>query len=159
MKKTTATLVMIFSIAFLCASTGNSRQHLSSQEIKVADPLTCVRISTDTKGESHFDVIEIPFSLADFAPPAPPISVSEAFSADSTLFISSPSGWFGDWHPAPQRQFVICLKGELEVEVSDGERRRFGPGSIVLVEDTTGKGHISRVVGKERTHCMVITLK
>ncbi len=34
-----------------------------------------------------------------------------------------------------------------EVTASDGEKRRFGPGSIVLLDDTTGKGHQTRAVG------------
>ncbi len=52
-------------------------------------------------------------------------------------------GW-GPWHPAPRRQFVVRLQGESEVEVSDGEVRRQGPGSIVLAEDTSGRGHRNR---------------
>ena len=50
-----------------------------------------------------------------------------------------------DWerHVAPRRQWVILLRGRIAVEVSDGERREFGPGSIVLAEDTEGRGHIS----------------
>ena len=39
------------------------------------------------------------------------------------------------------------IAGELEVEAGDGERRRFGPGSVVLLEDVSGKGHFTRVVG------------
>jgi len=55
--------------------------------------------------------------------------------------------YFVDWHNAPRRQFVINLAGEVEITVSDGEQRRFGPGTILLAEDVTGKGHISRGVG------------
>ena len=33
------------------------------------------------------------------------------------------------------------------MEVADGEVRRFGPGDIVLLEDLTGPGHTTRVVG------------
>ena len=51
------------------------------------------------------------------------------------------------WHVAPQRQFAINLTGELEVEVSDGERRRIGPGDLVMLEDTHGKGHVTRLIG------------
>jgi len=50
------------------------------------------------------------------------------------------------WHIAPQRQFAINLTGELEVEVSDGERRRIGPGDLVLLDDTYGKGHVTRLL-------------
>ena len=37
--------------------------------------------------------------------------------------------------------YVMFLKGDSEVEVSDGEKRRFTSGDVFLVEDTTGKGH------------------
>ena len=40
-------------------------------------------------------------------------------------------------HNAPKRLLIVQLNGTIEVEVSDGDR--FGPGSAVLVEDTTGK--------------------
>ncbi|MCK4931399.1 MAG: cupin domain-containing protein [Candidatus Aminicenantes bacterium] len=127
--------------------------------IKVAEPLRYVRIYSDSNGQSHFAEEEAAFQLVDYAPPAPPISVTEVLGAEGVSFISSPSGWFGDWHPAPRRQFIFMLAGELEAEVSDGEVRIFKPGDIVLVEDTTGQGHISRVVSKERAYLAVVPLK
>ena len=63
------------------------------------------------------------------------------------MFRESPPGHFLDWHPAPRRQWVIILSGELEIGLGDGTLRRFGPGDARLVEDTTGHGHTTRVVG------------
>ncbi|MGH8991096.1 MAG: cupin domain-containing protein, partial [Acidimicrobiia bacterium] len=57
------------------------------------------------------------------------------------------AGYARDWHPAPRRQFVFVSKGEVELRVSDGEVRRFGTGSVVLAEDTTGNGHQTRAAG------------
>ena len=57
-----------------------------------------------------------------------------------SVFFRIPAGWFGDWHPAPCRQYYVQTTGELEVQVSDGEIRRFRPGDVVLVEDVTGQG-------------------
>jgi len=48
------------------------------------------------------------------------------------------------WHNPPQRLLVLWLTGEVEFETSDGDIRRLPPGSVVLAEDTTGKGHITR---------------
>jgi hypothetical protein len=127
-------------------------------EISASDLVPYARIYTDADGETHFSDEALAFTLADYAPPAPPISVSQVFRAESVSFISSPVGWQGDWHPAPRRQFVLILVGELEVEVSDGEIRRFGPGSLCLAEDTSGKGHISRVVGSVRGMAAAIPL-
>ncbi len=116
------------------------------------------RIYTDSNGESHFEDVEVELKQVDFAPPAPPVFLSSFSPATQYAFISGPAGWYGDWHPAPQRQVFFYLSGELEAEVSDGEVRRFGPGSVVLVEDTTGKGHTSRVVGASSVLMAVVQL-
>jgi quercetin dioxygenase-like cupin family protein len=131
----------------------------SSEDVPLAEPLKYARLYADSSGASHFSNEEMTFTLIDFAPPAPAISLSEAFNAKSVVVISSPAGWYGDWHPAPQRQFIFVLFGQLEVKVSDGEVRTFGPGSVVLVEDTFGKGHISRIIGKERGYSVVVPLR
>ena len=49
-----------------------------------------------------------------------------------------------DFHNAPQRQFVVNLSGRVEIEVGDGTKRQLGAGDILLADDTTGRGHITR---------------
>jgi len=132
---------------------------MKPQGIDAAEPIRYTRIFADADGVSHFGVSEVAFTLADYAPPSPPISVSQGMSVESVVFISSPPGWYGDWHPAPRRQIMFCLSGELEVRVSDGTVRTFEPGSVVLVEDTEGKGHVSRVVGAERVFMAALPLE
>ena len=78
---------------------------------------------------------------------------SEMMKVAGAQFARMTLGTFFDWHPEPQRQYVIPLQGQLEVEVS-GSKMTFGPGHILLAEDLTGKGHISRVVGTG--DCVVI---
>jgi hypothetical protein len=51
-----------------------------------------------------------------------------------------------DWHTAPRKQFAINMTGELEVELTDGTRRRIG-SDLVYLEDLTGKGHVTRALG------------
>ena len=51
-----------------------------------------------------------------------------------------------DWHHAPTPQFAINLSGYLQVEVSDGTKRKIGPGDLVYLEDTQGKGHVTRLL-------------
>ena len=48
------------------------------------------------------------------------------------------------WHTAPQRQYVLFVIGEAEIEVSDGAKRIVRGGDVLLVEDTIGKGHRNR---------------
>jgi len=109
--------------------------------------MNLVRIYADQSGETHFDDAEVELTLAGFAPPAPPLLLSEMMPATGCLFISFPVGWVGEWHPSPRRQLLLFLAGEVEAEVGDGERRRVEAGSAVLLEDTSGKGHRSWTVG------------
>ena len=75
--------------------------------------------------------------------------LGELQSAIGIVFRVSPPGSFIDWHPAPRRQFVITLAGEVEIGLGDGSRHRFGPGHVQLAEDLTGQGHTTRVVSAE----------
>ena len=93
--------------------------------------------------------MDIELRSDDFAPPAPPFELSAPFPAERALLFEFPAGWFGDWHPSPRRQLYINLGGRLEAKVADGETRRVGPGDIVLLEDLTGKGHVTRVLDDE----------
>ena len=117
------------------------------------------RLYTDMNGESHFENVEIEFKSVDFAPPALPLDISEFRPAESCSLLRGSEGWYGDWHPAPYRQLHFYLAGEIEAETSDGEVRRFGPGSITLVEDTSGKGHRSRIVGSTDALIAVVKLE
>jgi hypothetical protein len=69
--------------------------------------------------------------------------------AGGIAFRVSPPGYVLDWHCAPRRQYSISLSGTAEIEVGDGTVIRIGPGDVVLAEDLTGQGHITRVVGPE----------
>jgi len=113
----------------------------------------------DVKGESHFEEIDVEFTPVDFAPPAPPVDLSEFQKARSVAIMRAGPGWKGGWHPAPRRQLMFYLVGRVEGETSDGTRRRMGPGSVVLVEDTEGKGHRSWVVGEEEVVIAVVQLE
>ena len=108
-----------------------------------------VRIYPDEQGESHFADAEFVLTVQNYAPPAAPLEVAEAVDAQRFVLVGGASGWEGDWHPSPKRQFVCMLQGTIEVMVGDGEIRSFGPGKVVLLEDTVGRGHFSRVVSEE----------
>jgi quercetin dioxygenase-like cupin family protein len=104
------------------------------------------RLYADEHGESHFDDIEIDLTLTEYAPPAPPLELSATTAAQQFGFMKAPAGWSSDWHPSAARNVFFVLTGEWEVTAGDGEARRFTSGSVLRVEDTTGKGHSSRVI-------------
>jgi hypothetical protein len=63
-----------------------------------------------------------------------------------------------EWHTGPARQFVITLSGRSEVEVAGGVHVVAEPGHINLIEDTTGKGHITRNFGPDDRIALTIPL-
>ena len=107
---------------------------------------TYTRLYADAEGESHFEDVEIDLTLTEYAPPAPPLELSSITPANEFGFMRAPAGWSSDWHPSSARNIFFVLFGEWEVTASDGETRAFRVGDVLLVEDTTGKGHRSRVV-------------
>ncbi len=120
--------------------------------------MNCTRLYSDNNGESHFEDVKVTFKSIDFAPPAPPLDLADFGSVESCSLLRGSEDWYGDWHPAPYRQIHFYLSGEIEAETSDGAIRRFGPGSIVIVEDTIGKGHRSRIVGSSEALIAAVKL-
>jgi hypothetical protein len=117
------------------------------------------RLYSDAAGESHFEEVEIDLALTDYAPPAPQLELSSVTPATQFGFMNAPAGWSSDWHPATTRSIFFVLSGEWEVTASDGESRRFSTGSVLLLEDTTGKGHSSRVVSKIASLAAMVQLR
>jgi hypothetical protein len=115
-----------------------------------------VRLYADQSGESHFEEASLQLDETDYRPPAPPLFVSHAYQAGGLQFLRMPSGWSAQSMQPPKPQFLICLEGHLEVTVSDGEKRTFGPGDSVLMQDTDGKGHATRVKGGRECVAAVI---
>ena len=106
-----------------------------------------LRIFADDEGCSRFDRGRIELATNDYAPPAPPLKTSEAGQADNCVFLELPAGWYGDWHPTPARQWLILMNGSCEFEAGDGERAIREAGDVVMLDDLTGKGHQTRVLG------------
>ena len=107
------------------------------------------RLFTGPDGETHFEDCETAGDTARAAESDLVGTVSETFPVTSVYFRevleeSSPVP-----HNAPFPLFIIGLRGTFSVEVSDGDIREFPPGSVILVEDTTGKGHTTRRLGDE----------
>ena len=116
------------------------------------------RIFSDAQGDSHFDTVTVEQSLANGAPPAAPFYVSGDRPALKYRFYSFQPGWIGDWHPSPTRQFLALMSGAVEVETTDGTVRRMGPGDLVLLEDTSGRGHVTRNISDGYSTFFVVSI-
>jgi len=115
-------------------------------------------IYADADGETHFRDVEVAMSLVDLAPPSAPMDVSEYRAAKEVGFIHLPPAYVGAWHTAPSVGHIFVLSGELEIEVSDGEVRRFPQGSVWLHRDLTGKGHDTRVVSADGATMVMVKM-
>lgn len=115
-----------------------------------------LRIFADEEECSHFEIKNIALQAKDYAPPAPALNTSMLETADNSIFLELPVGWYGDWHPTPVRQWLILITGMCEFEAGDGERTTCKAGDVVLLDDLTGKGHQTRVLGDESVRIAAI---
>ncbi len=106
---------------------------------------------SDAKGESHFRDIEVTWKEETRSG-----KLSERLAATGIIFRQVPPTYDLDWHPAPRRQYIINLDAGVQITASDGESRVIPAGEVILVEDTTGKGHLSKAVGGRVRHCIFI---
>ncbi|MCU1502711.1 MAG: hypothetical protein JWM12_2065 [Ilumatobacteraceae bacterium] len=112
-----------------------------------------VRISTGPDGQSHLEDVDV--ALDDLGAAG---RISQLWPGGGVQFREVGGDYHIDFHNAPRRQLVVNLTGSVEIEIGSGERRILGPGSILLAEDTTGQGHISRNVGGEPRTCLFVHL-
>jgi len=103
------------------------------------------RVYTGRDGQSHFDEMEV--------------EIVKLQPGEGIIFRHAPAGDFHDWHRSPRRQYVINLSGQSEIEISDGTKRRFGPGDIFLIDDTTDRGHLLRAIGNQPRVFVTIPVK
>jgi quercetin dioxygenase-like cupin family protein len=108
----------------------------------------------DAKGETHFRDIEVKWTKE-----GPGGKTSDTFKATGIIFRQTPGTYDYSWHPAPRRQYIINLDGAVEITASDGEKRVIGPGEVFLVEDVSGKGHLSKAVAGKMRHSIFVPIE
>lgn len=120
-----------------------SAHHVAAQLHK---PVRLTRIYSGSDGQSHAEEVDV--ALLPRAGRAG-YAQSEAVRAASLQVVRAAPGYVADWHAAPERQYLITISGHGEIEVTGGRKIPMEPGRILLVEDVTGKGHLTRTVGTE----------
>jgi hypothetical protein len=120
---------------------------------------TYSRLFADNTGVSHIEDLNIGLLPGFSAPPAEPLQVAKFVMTSQCSWVGGTPDWKGDVaHPSPGRVLFVILQGETEVTTGDGAIRRFGPGSVILLEDTWGGGHSSRVTGADGFLSLVFAL-
>ena len=109
---------------------------------------------TDASGQSHFRDINVEWAEETRAG-----KLSKRLPATGIIFRQVPPTYDLDWHPAPRRQYIINLDAGVQITASDGgESRVIGAGEVILVEDTTGKGHLSKAIDGKLRHCIFVPI-
>ena len=106
---------------------------------------------TDASGQSHFRDITVEWAEETRAG-----KLSKRLPATGIIFRQVSPTYDLDWHPAPRRQYIINLDAGVQITASDGESRVIGAGEVILVEDTTGKGHLSKAIDGKLRHCIFV---
>jgi hypothetical protein len=107
----------------------------------------------DENGESHFRDIEVEWVEQRGAS-----RLSARIPVSGLIFRETQADYDLDWHPAPRRQYIINLDGGVQITASDGESRVIGAGEVILVEDVSGKGHLSKSVENRMRHSIFVPI-
>ena len=106
---------------------------------------------TDASGQSHFRDIEVEWVEEGQAG-----KLSKRLPATGIIFREVQPAYDLDWHPAPRRQYIINLDAGVKI---DGESRFIAVGEVILVEDTSGKGHLSQHVEGKIRHSIFVPVE
>lgn len=147
----TRAIVVLLITSSLCM--GSLRADPAVVAAKQRPDVIFTRIFTGIDGETHAEDVVMKMTTSDLS-----TEVSEMTKVPGVQFRRQAADYFEDWHNAPRRQYVITLSGRGEIELSDGKKVSLYPGRILLVEDMTGKGHISRGMGAEDRVSVLIPL-
>jgi len=107
----------------------------------------------DESGASHFGDIDVEWVHDVLGG-----KLSKRVPVSGLVFRQTAGDYNLDWHNAPRRQYIVNLDASVEITTSEGETRVIGPGEVLFVEDTTGKGHLSKAVEGQLRHSIFITL-
>lgn len=80
------------------------------------------------------------------------------FPANGVVFREVEPSYDWNFHTAPQKQYIVLLDGEIEIETSLGDKRIFKGGEVLFVEDTTGKWHKTRNLQHTKRKSIFITV-
>src|SRR5580692_10366930 len=108
----------------------------------------------DDKGETHFRDVQVEWKHEGRGG-----KTSDTFPATGIIFRETPGTYDYEWHPAPRRQYIINLDGGVSIQASDGETRIIGAGEVLLVEDTSGKGHFSKAISGQMRHSIFVPIE
>ena len=111
-------------------------------------------IYVDAAGETHWRDVEV-----QGVEERTGSKLSARLPATGIIFRETSGDYDLSWHPAPRRQYIINLDGGVKITASSGEAREIGAGEVILVEDISGKGHLSQAIGGKMRHSIFVPVE
>ena len=116
--------------------------------------LEITRVFTDINGNSHFENEPVTMELKSIMG----FHSELEKNIDNFCFQNVLPHHSWEFHTVSKKVYIIILQGELELEVSNGEKKQFGCGNVILLDDDSGQGHKPKTF--KNTVCgLVITMK
>lgn len=109
-------------------------------------------IHVDPQGHSYFGEVDLPQTGNERRVSAKPQDV-DYWQMSKTL-----PGHYADFATVPEPRFISVLSGSMELTVSNGEKRYFSRGDMFMLQDTSGQGHTTRVIGFEPCVSLIIAM-
>ena len=131
--------VRLLSLGLFALSLASSASHVAAQRSATT---TVTRLYTGADGQSHAEDVDVSWRPAKLRAE---LSESDAVKTTGAQFLRWPRGFVWEGHPASKRQYVIIVSGRGEVDVAGGKKVQLVPGRVLLAEDVTGKGHVTRI--------------
>src|SRR5688500_1047535 len=106
MKSTFSRLIpsmLVVSFVLVCGR-GSDDDPVTAQK---RTPIKVTRIFTGADGQTHSEELDVKLAPGSS-------ELSEMIKVTGLQFRRTPPNYFVDWHPAPQRQYVITLSGRGE---------------------------------------------
>ncbi|WP_294332650.1 hypothetical protein [uncultured Chryseobacterium sp.] len=120
-------LVVAFSTMNFMNAQDHDHKHISVKAEETREFIPAIRLINKPDGTCTFEKGKIP---------------TLKHMNTSTFWMSNKTEeWEKNAHPAPRRQYVITIKGNIKFKVTDGSTFMIKPGTVLLAEDLKGKGH------------------
>src|SRR5215475_6685026 len=145
-------LIRLLFVSVVSGALMSSASHVAAQKPATT---TVTRLYTDADGQSHAEDTDVVWRPAKLRAE---LSESESVKVTAAQFLRWPRGFVWEGHPASKRQYVVIISGRGEVDVAGGTKVQLAPGRVLLAEDVTGKGHITRVGPDEDLVMLLVPL-
>jgi hypothetical protein len=120
-------LVVVMGTFGVMDAQHKEHKHVSVKAEETSEFIPAIRLINNPDGSCTFEKGKIP---------------TLKHMNTSTFWVSNKTEeWEKNAHPAPRRQYVITIKGNIRFKVTDGSTFMIKPGTVLLAEDLKGTGH------------------